>query len=76
MNPKVIVRIRNEYKENEMSEEALESTHYLTLARADGVILDTYELGGTEGWNLDKLMGRSVLMDEIRMELERDTEEE
>lgn len=53
-----------------------EYTHYLVLARKSGVILDTYFIGGSEGWNLDKSLGRSVLMDEIHTELDLDIGEE
>lgn len=53
-----------------------EYTHYLILCRSDAVVLDTYHIGGTEGWNLDKSLGRSVLMDEIRMEIDLDIGEE
>ena len=47
-------------------------THYLTLCTNDSEVLETYDIGGEDGWNLDKSMGRSVLMMEIVSEVEAD----
>jgi len=52
----------------------MKRTHYLTLCTDDGEVIDTYDIGGDDGWNLDKSLAKSVLMMEIANEVEADTE--
>ena len=49
-------------------------THYLVLCTDDGEVIEQYDIGGDDGWNLEKSMGRSVLMMEIVADVERTTE--
>jgi len=52
----------------------VERTHYLLLCKDDGEVVEQYDIGGEDNWNLNKSFAKSVLMNEITADVERTTE--
>ena len=46
-------------------------THYLVLCRDNGEIVEQYDIGGTDEWDLSKSMARAALIQEIVADVER-----
>ena len=51
-------------------------THFVTVCRANGEILGTFFIGGIDGCNLSKRMGRIDLVDEIAHLVDLDSDDE